>query len=262
MFYTIYETINTVNGKKYIGKHVTQNPQDSYLGSGLLLKKAIDKYGREKFTKKVLYVFDNESEMNAMEIELVNEDVVLSEEYYNIALGGAGGRISLYEKNPKYKKICNKISESTKKHSKTRSKNAKKNHVEKKIGMYGRKHKDETKKKISEGNIGKEVSDQTRKRLSDSNRGREPPNKGKRMVDLIGHERATEIFSAQSKRNAERYSGEGNPMYGKNHREETKEKIRQRAINRKRIRCQHCDKYFAPGTYSRWHNNNCKKRLL
>ena len=44
----IYMTINNINGKKYIGKDVKNNPK--YLGSGFDLQKAIKKYGKENLT--------------------------------------------------------------------------------------------------------------------------------------------------------------------------------------------------------------------
>jgi dissimilatory sulfite reductase (desulfoviridin) alpha/beta subunit len=64
MFYTIYKTTNLVNGKIYIGKHQTKDPHDNYLGSGKQLGYAIKKYGIENFKKEILFVFDNEAEMN------------------------------------------------------------------------------------------------------------------------------------------------------------------------------------------------------
>lgn len=87
MFYTIYKTTNTLNGKYYIGKHQTLNPNDDYLGSGKRLRYAIKKYGRENFIKSVLFIFDNEADMNAKEKELV----VLAEDSYNLCEGGHGG---------------------------------------------------------------------------------------------------------------------------------------------------------------------------
>jgi len=48
----IYKTTNKINGKIYIGKDTTSNPQ--YLGSGKLIKRAILKYGVENFTKEIL----------------------------------------------------------------------------------------------------------------------------------------------------------------------------------------------------------------
>lgn len=87
MFYTVYKTINIVNGRFYIGKHKTKDINDSYLGSGKLLKQAIKKYGKQSFRKEILFVFDNEDEMNNKERELVT----LSESSYNLCEGGNGG---------------------------------------------------------------------------------------------------------------------------------------------------------------------------
>lgn len=138
MFYTIYQTTNTVNSKKYIGKHATPDPYDEYLGSGVVLTKAIEKYGRDKFTKEVLFIFNTEEEMNAKERELITSDIVLSEEYYNIALGGDGGAIVLKPEHPLYNIVCKKISEAQLARSEEMSKIVCDLHQQKRVGMYGR----------------------------------------------------------------------------------------------------------------------------
>lgn len=57
------------------------------MGSGKLIKAAIQKHGIENFTKEILHVFDNEEDMKAKEKELV----VLNENSYNLCNGGQGG---------------------------------------------------------------------------------------------------------------------------------------------------------------------------
>jgi len=89
--YTIYQTTNTVNGKVYVGKHITKDPADDYLGSGKNIRRAIKKYGRDKFTKQVLHVFNSEDEMNLKEKELVTEEFCSRADTYNICEGGKGG---------------------------------------------------------------------------------------------------------------------------------------------------------------------------
>lgn len=87
MYYTVYKVTNKVNGKYYIGKHQTVLLTDSYMGSGKLLRRAIQKYGSNNFVKEILYVCDNKAEMNAKEKELA----IVSKETYNLCEGGKGG---------------------------------------------------------------------------------------------------------------------------------------------------------------------------
>ena len=91
MFYTIYKTTNNINGKYYIGKHKTQDLDDNYLGSGKILKRAIEKHGIDNFTKAYLFIFDNEEDMNNKENEIVSEEFIKEDTNYNLKIGGEGG---------------------------------------------------------------------------------------------------------------------------------------------------------------------------
>ena len=51
--YFVYVTTNNNNKKQYVGDHSTNNLNDKYLGSGTLLTRAIKKYGKEKFKRKI-----------------------------------------------------------------------------------------------------------------------------------------------------------------------------------------------------------------
>lgn len=90
-YYIVYQITNKLDGKIYIGKHQTTNIDDSYMGSGKLVTRAQKKHGLENFNKDILFIFDNEDEMNSKEAELVTEDFCLREDTYNICPGGKGG---------------------------------------------------------------------------------------------------------------------------------------------------------------------------
>jgi hypothetical protein len=167
-YYTIYKTVNKINGKIYIGKHQCEDPFDDYIGSGILLQNAINKHGINNFEKTVLYIFDNEKEMNDKEIDIVNEEFVLREDTYNIALGGQGGKLIPFkyklnlsedERNRRSKQSIN-IHTGSKRSIETKEKM--------KISQTGKTKSDITKKKTSESLIGKTKSDITKKKLSES----------------------------------------------------------------------------------------------
>jgi hypothetical protein len=152
MYHTIYETINTTNGKKYIGKHSTDNIDDLYLGSGILIKQAISKYGRDVFTKNILFVFDNEEDMNIKERELVTESVVNNMMYYNLAPGGEGGDVIKFDEHKRAMK-SQKLSDKLKgrKKSQSHKDNISKYHADvsgKNNPNYGKKHSEATLEKI------------------------------------------------------------------------------------------------------------------
>lgn len=89
--YIIYKTTNKLNCKIYIGCHKTRNLDDGYIGSGTILKRAIEKYGIENFDKEILFVFDTPEEMFAKEAEIVDKIFVELDTTYNILEGGRGG---------------------------------------------------------------------------------------------------------------------------------------------------------------------------
>lgn len=130
-------------------------------------------------------------------------------------------------------------------------------------GMYGKNHTNETKKAIG-----------------DANRGRIQPieEKIKQKAAITGRKRNS--FSEEWIENMSlAKQGEKNNMFGKTHNEETKQKMREKAIGRKQshdtiskkaeaIRglkrekklCPHCNKLVAVNGYARWHGINCKDK--
>lgn len=145
MFFTIYKTTNIKNEKYYLGKHQTENLEDNYLGSGIALIDAIKKYGKDSFIKEILFIFDNEIDMNSKEKELITEELVSSKKTYNKGIGGEGG--------PHFK---------GKNHSTEMRKK-----LSDKIKMMGSQLTEEGRNKIIENNKNRTVSSETRKKLSD-----------------------------------------------------------------------------------------------
>ena len=67
MFGYIYKTTNLCTGKIYIGKHIADSFDTSYIGSGVILLKAIKKHGKENFSCVLLEAVSTEEELNARE---------------------------------------------------------------------------------------------------------------------------------------------------------------------------------------------------
>lgn len=88
----VYKTINKLNGRIYIGQKCGKfNP--NYKGSGLLLRRALNKYGEENFTVEVLAYGLTPEERNRLEKRFIAEyrKIIGEREVYNIADGGQGG---------------------------------------------------------------------------------------------------------------------------------------------------------------------------
>ena len=89
--WTVYQVENRVNSRLYIGVHKTVDPNDDYMGSGKLIKRAIQKHGIENFKKVILLATENKDEAYSLEKELVTLDRIESGELYNLKEGGEGG---------------------------------------------------------------------------------------------------------------------------------------------------------------------------
>jgi group I intron endonuclease len=106
----IYKTTNLINGKVYVGKREQKfNPR--YLGSGILLHKALDKYGKNNFKLEVIVHTENKEQLRELEKKYIADyrEICGKRNVYNIAEGGAGGNTGNHAdvngtNNPFYKK--------------------------------------------------------------------------------------------------------------------------------------------------------------
>ena len=99
MYGYIYITENLINNKKYIGKHKAKKFSLTYKGSGRLLLKAFNLYGKDNFKCSILTsdgkvptICNSLEELDFAEKYYIKlYDCVKSPEYYNLADGGTGG---------------------------------------------------------------------------------------------------------------------------------------------------------------------------
>ncbi len=173
-YYTVYKITNIDSNKVYIGVHKTSDLNDNYMGSGNMIKCAINKHGVDKFKKEYIAIFDNPEQMYNLESELVTEDFIKRNDTYNMKIGGSGGwdfcntnnkRVDIseqFKRNPiiKDKSLLNankrlselRLDESWKsKVSRKQSLSAKGNQR-----FLGKTHTDETKKRMSLSHEGKQ----------------------------------------------------------------------------------------------------------
>ena len=211
-FHLVYQITNLVNGKVYVGKHSTKDPYDNYMGSGLEIGRAIKKYGIENFTKEILFCFDKESDAFLKEGELVTQEFVNRDDTYNMIVGGKGfsSEDIIGEKNPMYGK----------KHSQETKAKMSEQHWNcsgEKNPMYGKKHSQETKEKMTKAKKGKKSSFYGKHHKQES---KEKISKAKQ-----GKPRSQETKVKISKARKGKYTGENSPNYGKHHTQEARDKM-------------------------------------
>lgn len=154
--YYIYQTINLIDNKIYIGVHLSSDIQnDTYLGSGFYLRRAVKKYGRHNFKRIVLHQIESKQQAYLTERSIVNEQFIARPDTYNMKAGGKGG----FPKDIDRSKIY------------TAQRN----------------------RKISESKKGRVFSDQHRQKLSQSLKGRKVWNKGVAMTDKAKHKLAVAL---------------------------------------------------------------------
>jgi len=159
IYYYLYEVTNLVNGKTYIGQHITDDLEDGYLGSGKALKSAIKKYGRDKFKKEILLFARNEQALNILEMMAVTPEFCALKSNYNLKEGGNSGR-----PNPEIREKMR----------------------QKKLGAnnpnYGKPKTEEWIAKIKAANTGRKASKETKLKMSMASLGRRHTEEAKRKI--------------------------------------------------------------------------------
>lgn len=200
----IYKTTNLVNGKIYIGKDERNCP--SYIGSGLLITRAINKHGKQNFKKEILEFCSNKCELNEREQYWIKEynstDNLIG---YNITNGGDGGLTSSIEHLSEISKKLWSDPEYVKKQMISRA-----SRIYRQKGEYN--HSDETKEKLKVAHSGKIHSEEHKKNIRKA-------NLEKRVYSIIKCVETKQIFKSINE--AKRWLGKGDIQACINGRQKT-----------------------------------------
>ena len=223
--YKIYLITNIENKKQYVGitKFSLEERFSQHIKRGFLLTEAIQKYGQQKFFIELVEEVESAERAYELEQYYIKQYDTKVPNGYNLTDGGDG--IFGWEASEEYRQEC--------------SERVKQLHKEKKVGMYGKNHSEETKKKMSEVSkgkpkpwlIGRKFSEETKERIRQLNLGKTLSKETRQKISENHHD----------------ISGKNNPMYGKKHSPETIEKLKQKAKNR--------PKRF-------WINNGIEEKLI
>jgi hypothetical protein len=220
MFYYLYEIKNIVNNKIYVGVHQTKDINDGYMGSGTVINKAYEKYGKDMFVKTILEYFDSRDAMINREKEIVNEDFLSRDDTYNLRRGGTGG-FDYINKNglninhvPRSDDFKKNLSERMKKDNPSKRPGAK-------------ERMSAATKKIMECGTHPFLNSEKQRELSNRLR------KGGRTKSEV------------SKETASRMVEDGTHSFLK--------------MNANKITCEHCGKVSSYPNYKRWHGEKCRE---
>lgn len=194
VFY-IYRITNFLNNKTYIGQHsyfFERGTNDNYMGSGVALKEAINKYGIKNFKKEILIEgIESKQEADNIEKDLIKKerDTRGKRNVYNEADGGQGGNLG-EEVN---KKISKKALELWKDNEERKESLSKK--------FKGISHRDLYGPNYVNSFYGKHHTEESKQKMRESHS----------KID---------------------YTGENNAFYGKHHTDESKQKIRESKLGK------------------------------
>ena len=86
----LYKTTCKVTGRYYIGMHSTSNLEDDYLGSGLVIRRSIRKYGEDNHKKEILEFFDSRELLVEAEKSAITPEMLDDRNCMNLVFGGNG----------------------------------------------------------------------------------------------------------------------------------------------------------------------------
>jgi hypothetical protein len=139
----LYKITNKLTGDYYVGKHNGWE-QNGYWGSGLRIKSSVEKYGKENFNYEILCYGSPEFILKLEEKYVTLELIESDEKCLNLMVGGYGSSRTTKETRKKLSLVSSG----------------------KNNAMYGKKHTEATRQKITSALLGKPLKEETKNKLS------------------------------------------------------------------------------------------------
>jgi len=216
----VYKTTNLINNKIYIGISKKASSENiRYLGSGKSFKKAVAKYGRDNFKKEIIIEDINFTYKDLQRLEVFLIDIFDARDNligYNISIGGDG---NVGESNGMFGKTHSK--ETVAKILETRLHNSKDN------SDYGKRSED-TSAKFSKFIIQRNITSPTLPN-GHSEKSKLQISETLKQMAIEGnlHKNHAKFTEERKEEYSKKFSGENNPMFGKNHTSEAIDKLKE-----------------------------------
>jgi len=247
IYYSVYETTNLVNEKKYRGIHKTSKIDDGYLGSGLALSNAIEKYGKQNFKRDILEFCSSYEELLEKEKIYVDEEWVKDYSNYNLKTGGQSAGILSEESR-------NKISETLKRKYES-------GEISKCFCKFPEVPWNKGTKGLQQSSRkGMKMSQEFCEKVSNSLKGIVPWNKG-----LKTGPQSEEVKKKKSETLKKRYSEQEHPSKGVEPWNKGKKGVQipwNKGRKMEKVECPHCGKSCDKLNAKKWHFDNCKKNPI
>lgn len=170
-YLTIYKTTHLPSGRFYIGRHVTKNPDDSYMGSGVVISSMLKKYPKEEFRKEILKFCEDLEDLTLSEIEFIQE-AINTPLCMNLMVGDPRitGAVLYSEETRRKRSALMKgrtfSEESKRKMSESKKKTHNTPEVRRRLSEAQQNRSEETRYKLGSANRGKKISQEIRDKLS------------------------------------------------------------------------------------------------